>query len=120
MSDHGTELPFFNSAEALERVGGDVSFLRELVDVFLAGMPEAIRNVTEAVHAKSSERLVESAHALKSALGNLSAIRAHEYARQIEKIAILEDFEEALRLLALLEKSIDGFLQSVEKDLRDN
>jgi CheY-like chemotaxis protein/HPt (histidine-containing phosphotransfer) domain-containing protein len=78
------EAEVFDKDEALQRVGGDVDLLRELVEVFLESCPGQLRELREAAAAGDPERMRRTAHAIKGAVSNFGARLAVEAAQRLE------------------------------------
>ncbi len=71
----------------MQRMDGDREFLRELVDMFFSDFPAQTIALKRAVTEKNFEHLQRDAHSMKSALGNLGAMRAHRAAQGLEYAA---------------------------------
>jgi CheY-like chemotaxis protein len=70
----------------MTRVGRDEILLRDVVELFLIDCPQRLAAIKAAVEAGDSERIRTTAHALKGAAGNLSAIGLAEAAAILERI----------------------------------
>ena len=90
----------------LERVGGDVEVLKELVALFLADCRELLSEIQEAVRRGDGEALARSAHTLKGSVSNFSAKEAFEAALTMEKLARDGKLAEAGQAYTALEKQI--------------
>lgn len=117
MSEKESRLPIFDLQDALERVDGDRAFLQQLIEVFYAGLPGSLAKIHKALETNEGETLAEAAHALKGALGNLSAIRAHDYARALEIAGRSDDLESARAIVPHLEESLNNFYTRAQQDL---
>lgn len=60
----------FDKDEALEIIGGEEEFLKELAEMFMNDFPEQISKIQEAIHSHDSNALEKSAHKLKGAVVN--------------------------------------------------
>ncbi|GFO68252.1 hypothetical protein GMLC_18310 [Geomonas limicola] len=101
---HGTEplaqLPGFDPAQALKRLGGNRSLLVKLLKEFerdFSGVLEALKGALARGEAESARRL---SHTLKGVAGNLSATAVHAAALELER-AIAGQEETAAPLEAL-------------------
>ena len=86
MADRLTE-PTLDAAtlEALiEAVGGDRSFLAELIDAYLSDAADMVAGLEAAAASASVEDLVRPAHTLKSNSANLGALRLAALCRSLE------------------------------------
>jgi two-component system, sensor histidine kinase and response regulator len=84
--DHDSSLVAVDVADLLQRLDGDRAFLAELVEIFRNDYPGEIRNAQEAIRRKDAAEVERVGHALKGALGNLSAVRASALAAEFETI----------------------------------
>jgi two-component system sensor histidine kinase/response regulator len=82
----GPAEPSVVAAELLERIDGDLSLLSELLDLFRADYPGQIRALREAIKNRDAATMQRVGHALKGALGNLSAPIASRIASELELI----------------------------------
>ena len=74
------------AAELLERIDGDLSLLSELLELFRGDYLGQIRTLREAIRNQDAATLHRVGHALKGALGNLSAPIAARIAGELESI----------------------------------
>lgn len=74
----------FDKDEALEIIGDDEEFLKELAEMFIDDLPEQISNIKEAIHCHDSKALEKSAHKLKGALANFGEKAAWKTALRLE------------------------------------
>jgi two-component system, sensor histidine kinase and response regulator len=99
---HTTKSPVFDLAAALDRVEGDRELLQELVNLFLEEYPQLVKEIREGLRCQDAKLVQRPAHSLKSALGNLSAVRSFEAAYRLELLsrdAQLSELETAFILL---------------------
>ena len=68
----------------LDRLGGDVDFLKELVDAYLDSTPELFAAMRQAVAADDSAALLRAAHSLKTGSANLGALALATLCKQLE------------------------------------
>ena len=105
-----------NEKELLERVDGDRAFLGELADIFRGDYPKQIRIAQDGLAAGDSEKVSQTAHALKGALSNLAAGRALALASSLESMGESRDLSNAGTTLTELEKElgrVDRKLQGI-------
>jgi len=110
-------LPVFDLADALERVDGDRAFLQQLIQVFFASSADSLARIHQAIDSNNGEHLAEAAHSLKGALGNLSALRSHDYAKALELAGKNNDFESARATAPRLEESLYHFYSKAQQEL---
>ena len=70
--------------ELTETTGGDIGFVRELVETYLAETPAQLDAMTAAVEADDADALVRPAHTLKSSSATVGAMRLSSVARELE------------------------------------
>lgn len=90
--------PVFDQESVLERVGGDMEFLKELVDLFMSDYPEKLAQISKGIKEKDFKTISETGHSLKSASGNLSLTRVYDLSFKIEimgKEGKIQDIEKA-------------------------
>jgi len=69
---------------AFERIGGDASFLTELLDIYFREYTEKRRLLEEAIARQDFGEVSELGHSLKGASANLSLTRLHKAALSLE------------------------------------
>jgi two-component system sensor histidine kinase/response regulator len=79
------QAPVFDLAAVKERVDGDMELLSELLNIFFDDYPNSINRLEDAVGTKDPLKVQHAAHAIKSACGNLGAMRCHNLAFQLEQ-----------------------------------
>jgi HPt (histidine-containing phosphotransfer) domain-containing protein len=93
----------FNRGELLDRLGGDVDLLTDVIRLFLDDCPKRLAAIKEAVELKDADLIRISAHALKGAAGTLSAAAVFDAAQTLERLGTegrLEPASAAWRTLA--------------------
>ena len=105
-----------NREKILARVDGDYDLFQELVDLFLADLPQRLDAIRTAVHSNDSTSLERSAHSLKGAVGNFGRTPAHRAAEQLEEIARSQKLSQAPEIFTNLEAEIER-LQSQLADI---
>jgi two-component system sensor histidine kinase/response regulator len=103
-------------AEFLKHVGGDLSLLRELVDVFRADCPRIRQRIRLALSEADAAGLHRAAHSLKGSLVTFGANAARNAAERLEQMAAKSDFSRAAEAVARLEAELDR-LQPILLDL---
>ena len=111
------EPPVVNTAALLERVGGSEDIMRQLVDVFLANLPDMMCAIEAAIDANDPEKLRKSAHSLKGAVSNFGYEPATKTARELEYLGrdrgavdkIQGKFGELRRRIDTLERALSAF-----------
>ena len=96
-------------------VGADARRHREIIDSFIAGIPNSIQSIHRARASHDSQGVVFSSHYLKSAARSIGAVRLAELCQAMEKAGRKNDREQ----ISMLEDEIDAELQSVVYFLRN-
>ena len=102
-------------ASALARMDGDVDLLKDLLKLFLEGLPEMLVDLREAVRAGDASAIEFGAHNLKGSVGNFAAQPAFEAALKLEAIGRDGRLSEAEQAYAELENEIDRFTSAIGK-----
>ncbi|MCX7016681.1 MAG: response regulator [Candidatus Sumerlaeota bacterium] len=105
----------FDRAALLDRVGGDVELLKEIIAMYLADSPRQIQALREAIAAGDAETARCQAHSLKGASGNAGANALQALAQQVEAAAEWGAMEQASSLLRALETE----LENLERELAE-
>ncbi len=71
----------------MELADGDRELLDDLVETFLDGLPQQLREIEEGLAAGDLEAVHRAAHSLKGAVANFSAPAAFEAARALDEAA---------------------------------
>jgi protein-histidine pros-kinase len=98
--------PVLDRASLLDRIGGDLGLLQDLVAVFrkdVRGLLEAMRT---AIDTRNLLQHYDVSHALQGMLRNLSAGRAQALTARLQQMNLSSDNKGALDLLARLEREI--------------
>jgi two-component system sensor histidine kinase/response regulator len=102
-------------ASAMARMDGDVDLLKDLLALFLEGLPEMLVHLREAVRAEDANAIEYAAHSLKGSVGNFSAQPAFDAALKLEAIGRGGNLSEAEQAFAELENEINRFASAIEK-----
>ena len=110
---------FSDPKKALDWVGGDTEFFKELVATFLNDeMPKYIKGIETAIQAKDPRLLRENAHGLKGGLGNFFAAPAMEAALELELMGRSGDLTGAEGASAALKTRIEEMSQELMSFLK--
>ena len=102
----------------LESVGGDVTFLAELMDEFLADSPEQISDMHQAFSAGDAESFRRAAHSLKSNSAIFGAIELAEMCKELENIGKSGNLDAVGNILTDVE-SMYANVKSALEEIRD-
>jgi len=101
-----TSLPI-NRAEALDRIGGDPDFLKELLGIYKQDFLVRAKELRRAVRSGEFVAIQELGHSLKGASANLSLPGLQKAATSLEKAGRELDIKQAIAALAILEKEFE-------------
>jgi CheY-like chemotaxis protein len=110
---HAEGLPMDVNA-ALELVGGDPEFLREIAGLFLKDTPLTMKALDEAVKRGDALTIQREAHKLKGSVGNFSAPYAFDAALRVEILGIEGKLSEAPGAFAALQSEIQKLISELE------
>ncbi len=96
-----------NRAEALERIGGDPEFLRELLGIYSEEFLLRTKELRSAVSEKSFSAIQELGHTLKGSSANISLPGLQKAAFGLEMAGREKDLQKAKDSLASLEKEFE-------------
>jgi HPt (histidine-containing phosphotransfer) domain-containing protein len=94
--------PAIDLAVLMDRLGGDLDLLRELVGLYLADEGQLLEGIEAALGAGDADALRRSAHTLKGAVSNFCAAGAWSRAQALENAGRDGRLDEAPRLLEAL------------------
>ncbi|RLB03410.1 MAG: hypothetical protein DRG55_00355 [Deltaproteobacteria bacterium] len=106
----------FDVGKALEMAGGDVEFLKELVEIYRSDYPDKLSKIRQALKDGDAKTLYETAHSLKGASGNLGLGRVYELALEIERMGKEGRLQGAEEVLGELEEELRRFEELVSQE----
>jgi two-component system sensor histidine kinase/response regulator len=112
----GSETPgvLVDSADLLQRIDGDRTFLAELVAIFREESPRLIRKAREAIMRNDAAEVERMGHALRGALVNLSAVAASGLAAELETMSRAGELARADAKLHELEEGLPRALEALD------
>jgi signal transduction histidine kinase/DNA-binding response OmpR family regulator/HPt (histidine-containing phosphotransfer) domain-containing protein len=102
--------PSFAEDIALERTGGDRKLLEEIIGVFLAEIPNWMRELGAALRRGDAVEVQRIAHTVKGAVDSCGASRAYDAAMVLERMGRGGEFEDAMTVYATLEREVQRAL----------
>jgi HPt (histidine-containing phosphotransfer) domain-containing protein len=107
----------FDKEAALGRFDGEVSCLKEIVQLFLEESDKLLAGVEDAVSRGEGKAIEASAHKLKGSLGSLETKAAYQVAARLEalgserKVALAREGLKALQVeMARVKTALEAFL----------
>jgi two-component system sensor histidine kinase/response regulator len=101
-------------SQLLDRLDGDRALLAELVVIFRSDFPGNLNAAQQAIDQQDANGLRSSAHTLKGALANLSAVEASALAGELEAIGKSVDLSRAQVALDHLVREINSAMRALE------
>ncbi len=102
----------------LERIGGDESFLQELLDIYIEDFIEKYSQLELAITQADHNNVKEIGHSLKGSSGNLSLNGLHETAYGIELAGRESNIEKARLLFIRLKEEFKKLKDFLPPDKR--
>jgi HPt (histidine-containing phosphotransfer) domain-containing protein len=109
----------FDPQGLLNRVHGDMTLLRELVDLFAAEVPGMLAGIEKAIEQGSPSELQKASHKIKGSMLQFSAHSAAKIALQLENNAQTGLMRESGMLLEKLKKEINVLQQTLRAMLQN-
>lgn len=110
------QLPPIDLADALDRMGGDASFLGELLKIYFQEYAEKKRHLEEAIARHEYVRVRELGHSLKGASANLSLPRLQKVAFALETAGL----EKKIQLIKETALSLETEVQALKSFLENH
>lgn len=95
-------LKVWDRARLLQQLKGHEDRLRQLIGLFLDGLPDRIRKLEAGMQAADLEVVQFAAHALKGSAGSLYAMRLFQLSEDMDKAAKAQDLLTVRELWPLL------------------
>lgn len=108
----------FDPQALLDRVHGDLSLLRELVDLFATEVPEMLASIEKAIQHGSPSELEKASHKIKGSMLQFSAQAAANIALQLEESGQAGSMAGTGVLLEKLRQEIDVLHQTLRAMLQ--
>jgi HPt (histidine-containing phosphotransfer) domain-containing protein len=102
-----------------ELVGGDETFLAELMDTFLEDAPRLLADMHQAVERKDAAGLCLAAHSLKSNSTDFGATALAGLARELETMGKTGALDEAAETIARAEAEYEQVKAALETSRRE-
>ena len=106
------DIEVFNQAELMRIAADDKEFVAELIVCFFEVIPAQVSKIHQAIIEQDAPALVNNAHAIKGAAGNIRAEATSKAARKLEEIGKGGDLATAPESLQMLEAELEKFSTS--------
>src|SRR3954466_6619918 len=107
--------PVFDRAELLDRVGNDMAFLSETIDMLVADGRSLMADIQKAVQAGDAAGVGRSAHALKGMISNFCAPGPQEAALAVEKLGKSGDLSGAPEALKRVGEQLEVLIAELQQ-----
>jgi HPt (histidine-containing phosphotransfer) domain-containing protein len=104
----------FDEVGAMDRVAGDKELLVELFEIAFEDTPLRIEKIEVAIESGDATTVAETAHAMKSAFGNIGAVRCHELSFELEKTGKAGEIQSASQILSQLKQELETFERAAD------
>jgi|SRR5262245_33070050 len=108
-------MPAFDRAELLERVGNDMGFLAETVEMLAADGRTLVAEIRFAVEKGDGAAVGRAAHALKGMISNFCAPAAQDAALAVEKMGKSGDLLAVPRALGELSGHVETLIVELQQ-----
>jgi CheY-like chemotaxis protein len=115
--------PPINISSAMERIGGDESFLHELIDIYIEDFIQKYGILREAIVQEDFNSIARIGHSLRGSSGNLSLNGLHETCTLLELSGTKKDIEQSRSLFIRLNEEFEklkDFLPVEKRKLIDH
>lgn len=112
-----SELPVWDKASVLKRLGGNQKRLDKLVSLFLTSIPSIAEALAQAITDGEHEKSMEHVHAIKGVAANLGALQLQQVSSCLE-LAVKEGHADKLHEIHVqFIECFDSFCQLIEKEM---
>jgi HPt (histidine-containing phosphotransfer) domain-containing protein len=105
----------WSAAGTIERLGGDEALARQLVSLFLGEYPKLLSTLRDSFATGSADDVRRAAHAAKGCIANFVEGGPQATALRIETLAAEGRLEEALPLVAQLDRQLTIMVRSMHE-----
>lgn len=110
--------PILDLDTFMDSVGGDMAFLKEIIDIFLTEYPHQLSDIRNALEAGDYRKLTEAAHKLKGTVGGIGGLSSFDAAGKLEHAAREQKLDDAWREWSDLQRELES-LAAEARELYD-
>ena len=103
-----------NFKELAENLGLEKDELQEIVELFLETSASDLHKLRSAIDQGDTQQMVEAAHSIKGASGNLGFMAISEKAKDVEMKAREKDLSGANEAIENIKKEVDRIAQALK------
>ncbi len=108
----------FDKSELLQEIDDDMEFLAELFDMLENDAIVLMEKINLGLEAEDAESIWQTAHTLKSMVGNFAAHDCHAVAYKVEMAGREERFDDIRQTMPHLETEIKRLLSALTEFLK--
>jgi len=112
------ETVFFDAAALMHHVGDDRELMREIIEIFLATVPQMLADLRGAVVSGDCQKVEQAAHALRGAARNFFCPSVEQAALALEAMGRSRDLADAKSAFGVLAEKLDKLRSLLELMLR--
>jgi len=106
-----------------EITDGDLEFLKELIELYLADSPEQIAALRKAMAERNAESCQVVAHTFRSSSGNVGAMELQQRLLKLENLSKKSALDEAVTIVVGIEEEFDrvrAYLEELSQEISSN
>ncbi|MDP3119430.1 MAG: CHASE domain-containing protein [Sulfuricurvum sp.] len=107
-------LPLWDEADALKRLGNNVTLLNKVIDSFMNDGSKSLTALAKALEENNSQDAQLHAHSLKGAAGNVGAIKLQNISKHLEESAKNKNLADVQERFAKCETTLNETLKVLE------
>jgi HPt (histidine-containing phosphotransfer) domain-containing protein len=105
----------FDKDKALNIIGGDEEFFREIVEIFLIDVPQQMSEIKKAVNSRNADALEKASHKLKGAVSNFGENATFKTALKLEAIGKENRIDEAEGVYGMLVDDVERLVNALKE-----
>ncbi|MFC1849499.1 PAS domain S-box protein [candidate division CSSED10-310 bacterium] len=113
------DLPGIDVADGMQRLAGNVSLYRDLLQQFVSEQADSLDTIEHSLKVNDRPRAEHVLHSLKGVAGNLGALALHDVANKLELAIRADDRESIAQLLVTFSAELKLVVTSVVDNLPD-
>ncbi len=106
-----------NFKEMAENIGLEEDEFAELVELFIETGFTDLSNLRQAIDEENTSQVVEAAHSLKGASGNMGFTELFEIAKEVELKACEDSLEGAAQAVGIIKEKLDFLSENFKANM---
>ena len=112
-----TIMKIFDKEELMNRMGGDVDFVREICEDVIEELQQSIESIEKGIADRDAALIKLNAHSVKGYCGNIAAPHVRELASELEQLAKDEKLDEIVSKFAYFKEKCKELSDTIQQDL---